>query len=209
MIRSCSAPCHPAPTLDAADNLQATAFTTGNGTTAPRHHGTTAPQGIVTGLAGTASEINGGGSEVLDSADPYTFQSALPARFSQSASWPSHIATANTIRQFETTNGALQFPELRDTPPKLLGKPWHECSDMDGAIDTGATENNFLVVYGDIREAFIIVDRIGSTVSMIPQLLATTNGRRTGQAGLFLQFRTGAEAVNIAAARLLDVPTTA
>jgi HK97 family phage major capsid protein len=187
--------------LDAADNLQATAFTTGDGSAAP--------QGIVTGLAGTASEINGGGSEALDAADPYSLQSALPARFSANASWLSHIATANTFRQMETTNGAHEFPELRDTPPMLLGKRWYECSDMDGTIDAAATANNYALIYGDIREAFIIVDRVGATVSFIEQLFSTTNGRPSGQSGLFLQFRTGAEVVNIAAARLLDVPTTA
>ncbi len=57
--------------IDSADNLMATAFTTGDGSRAP--------QGIVTGLAGTASEINTGGSEALDAADPYVLQNELPA----------------------------------------------------------------------------------------------------------------------------------
>ena len=113
--------------VDSADQLQATAFTTGNGTTAP--------QGIVTGLVGTSSDINGTGSEALDSSDPFALQASLGARFSANASFLSHIATANTYRQKETTNGALMFPELRQSPPMLCGKPWHELSNMDGSIN--------------------------------------------------------------------------
>lgn len=187
--------------IDSADNLQATAFTTGNGSTAP--------QGIVTGLAGTSSEINGTGSEAIVAADAYALQNALPARFSGNATWQSHIATANTFRQLETTNGALAFPELRQSPPMLAGKAWHENSNMDGSINAAATANNYALIYGDIRQAFVIVDRIGSTLELVPNLFHTTTNRPSGQRGALLWFRTGSEVVNIAAARLLDIPTTA
>ncbi|WP_326646398.1 phage major capsid protein [Streptosporangium sp. NBC_01755] len=183
---------------DAADQLMATAYTTGNGSTAPG--------GIVTALVGTASEINTTGSEALDDSDPFALQNALPARFSANASFMSHIATANAYRQMETTNGALQFPELRQTPPMLLGKPWYENSNMDGAINAAATANNYVVVYGDFSQ-FVIVDRIGTTVEFLPDYGA--NGRPTGQRHLFMTFRTGSDAPVIEAFRLLDVPTAA
>jgi len=186
--------------FDSADNLMAAAYTTGNGTTAP--------QGIVTGLAGTASEINGTGSEALIDADIYALQNALPARFSANASWQSHIATANSIRRFETTNGALEFPELRNTSPSILGKPWYENSNMDGVINAAASENNFLAIYGDIARAFFIVDRVGSTLEFIANVVGADR-RPTTSRGALLWFRTGSEVVNVAAARLLDVPTTA
>ena len=59
--------------LDGADQLMATAYTTGTGTGQPT--------GIVTALAGTASEINTAGSEALVAADAFTLQNALPPRF--------------------------------------------------------------------------------------------------------------------------------
>lgn len=183
---------------DAADQLMATAYTTGNGTTEPK--------GIVTALAGTTSEIDTQGSEALDVTDPFRLQNALPARFSANASFMSHIATANVYRQMETANGALQFPELRETPPRLLGKPWYENSNMDGTIVTSTTANNYAVVYGDFSQ-FIIVDRIGTTVEFLPDYGA--NGRPTGQRHLFMTFRTGSDAPVIEAFRLLDVPTSA
>jgi HK97 family phage major capsid protein len=186
--------------LDALDNLEAVAFTTGDGVNAP--------QGIVTGLVGGASEINTTGSEAISSADPYALQSALPARFSANAAFMSHIAIANLYRQLESANGALLFPELRDTPPTLLGKPWYENSNMDGAYNAAATANNYVMVYGDVRAGFIIVDRVGATVELVPHLFGA-NGRPTGQRGLILWKRTGSEVVVPQALRLLDVPTTA
>ncbi|GAA1018217.1 phage capsid protein [Acrocarpospora pleiomorpha] len=185
---------------DAADNLMATAYTTGNGSTAPR--------GIVTALAGTSSEINSTGAEgVLDAANPFQLQNALPARFSAGASFTSHIAIKNGYAQLETTNGALKFPELRQSPPMLLGKPWFENSNMDGVLSaTNTTANNYVMIYGDFGQ-FVIVDRIGTTVEFLPDY--GTNGRPTAQHHMFMTFRTGSDAPVPQAFRMLDVPTTA
>lgn len=182
---------------DAADQLQATAFTTGSGTGQPK--------GFVTALAGTASEINSGGTEALVAADAYTLQNALPPRFQQNAQWVANIATINTFAQFETGNGALKFPEIGSD--RLLRKPLNELSNMDGAINAAATANNYVLAYGDWRN-FVIVDRIGSQLEFIPNLVGA-NGRPTAQRGAFLWFRTGSDVVVPQAFRLLDVPTTA
>ncbi|GIE79079.1 major capsid protein [Actinoplanes philippinensis] len=184
---------------DAIDNLQAVAFTTGNGTTAP--------QGFVTGLDGTSSEVAGNGSETLASSDPVKLQNALGARFSPNAAWMSNIAIANTIRFYETTNGALMYPELRQSPPQLLGKPWYECSNMDGTINAAATSDNFVLAYGDWQAGYVIVDHIGATVEILPGYGA--NNRPTGQRHLFVTSRHGAEVVRPQALRLLNVATTA
>lgn len=186
---------------DGADQLMATAYTTGTGTGQPA--------GIVTGLTGTASEINCATSETLTAADAYALQNALPARFSGNATWQSHIAIANEFRAMETTNGALQFPELRNTSPSLLGKQWHENSNMDGTYNPAATANNYVLIYGDVAAGFFIVDRIGATLELIPQLFGTTNGRPTGERGAVLWFRTGSKVVRTQALRMLDIPTTA
>jgi len=184
---------------DAIDNLQATAFTTGGGTSDP--------QGIVTGLAGTASEVNGQGSEAIASTDPTDLQNVLPARFSANAMWLSHIAIKNGYAFMETTNGALLFPELRREPSSLLGKPWFECSNMDGAINPAATANNYVLIYGDVRRGFVIVDHIASTVEFLPDFGA--DGRPTGRRHLFVTSRHGSEVVVPQAMRLLDIPTAA
>jgi HK97 family phage major capsid protein len=107
----------------------------------------------------------------------------------------------------ETTNGALKFPGLQNDPPTLLSRPWYEFSTMDSAINTGATENNYLLVYGDIRQAYVIADRVGTTVEILPAY--GSNGRPTAQRHMFMTKRTGAAVVNAAAALVLNVATTA
>jgi predicted phage gp36 major capsid-like protein len=51
------------------------------------------------------------------------------------------------LKQKETSNGALQFPELRQSPPMSLGKPVHEANNMPGVITPAA--NNDVLLYGD------------------------------------------------------------
>jgi HK97 family phage major capsid protein len=184
--------------VDAADQLQATANTTGSGTGQPK--------GFVTALAGTAYEINGGGTEALSAADPYTLQNALGPRFQANARFVANIATINTLAQFETSNGALKFPEVGSD--RLLRKPLHELSNMDGSINAAATANNYVLAYGDFGTGFVIVDRIGTTLELIPNIVGS-NRRPTGQRGALLWFRTGSDVVVPQALRLLDVPTTA
>ncbi|MED7929312.1 phage major capsid protein [Nonomuraea sp. LP-02] len=183
--------------VDAADQLQATAFATGTGTNQPK--------GIVTALAGTASEINGSGTEVLTAADPFTLQNALPPRFRPRAEWMAALPIINTLRQFETTNGSLKFPELANG--NLLGRPISENSNMDGSLNPAATASNFVMIYGDFAN-YVIVDRIGTTIELVPHLFGP-NRRPTGQRGLYMYFRTGGDVVVPEAFRMLDVPTTA
>lgn len=184
---------------DALSNQLNVAWITGNGTTQP--------QGLVTGLAGGASEMNTSGSETYDKTDPTRMQAALPARYSAGAVWLSHLATKNAYAFMETTNGALLYPELRNDPPTLLTKRWYEASDMDGSINAAATASNFVLLYGDLGQGYITVDAVGSVAQLYD--VAGANGRPTGDSGLIVWSRHGAEVVNIDAMRLLDVPTTA
>nr|WP_239513665.1 phage major capsid protein [Streptosporangium sp. 'caverna'] len=183
--------------LDAADQLMATAYTIGDGIGKPT--------GIVTALAGTASEINGTGSEAIVAADAFALQNALPPRFSARAQWAANLSTINALRQLETSNGALKFPELANG--QLLGRTMNENSNMDGVITPAATASNYAMIYGDFQN-FVIVDRIGTTIELIPNLMGE-NGRPTGERGLFMWFRTGSDVVVDNAFRMLDVPTTA
>lgn len=182
--------------LDSADQLMATAYTTGSGSGQPK--------GIVTALTGTASEINSSG-EAIVAADAFSLQNALPPRFQARAQWAMNLAIINTFRQLETTNGALKFPELANG--QLLNRAVNELSNMDGSINAAATANNYAAIYGDWSN-FVIVDRIGTTLELIPNLMGA-NGRPTGQRGAFLWFRTGSDCLVPQAFRMLDVPTTA
>lgn len=182
--------------VDSADNLMAAAYTTGPGTTTPK--------GIVTALAAASPTvvIPSIADEVFGKGDVYALQNALPARFSANAQWAMHLATINATRAFETTNGAKEFPELANG--QLLGRPLNELSNMDGSVT--ADVNNYLAVYGDWSQ-FVIVDRIGTTLELIPNLMGA-NQRPTGQRGALLWFRTGSDVLVPNAFRMLNVVET-
>ncbi|MGW6120212.1 phage major capsid protein [Nocardia sp. NPDC055165] len=187
---------------DAAEQQNATAYTTGNGSTAPK--------GIITSLvasAGSVPLISPTTAETFAAADIYKVQNALPARFSANAKWNAHLATLNSARQFETINGSIKFPELTQNPPMLLGRPVFENSNMDGVLNAAATESNYNLLYGDFSQ-FVIVDRVGSTVEIVQHLVGD-NRRPTGQRGMVLWYRTGSDVLVPNAFRLLNIATTA
>ncbi|MFZ3595831.1 phage major capsid protein [Streptomyces sp. BH104] len=176
--------------VDAADQLMATAYTTGTGTGQPT--------GIVTALAGTSSAIATAVADTVAASDVFNVQNALPPRFSMNAQWCANIAIINTLKQFESTNGAPKFPEIANG--QLLGKPLNECSNMDGSLTAG--QDNHVLVYGDFSN-FVIVDRIGTTLELIPNLVGA-NRRPTGQRGALLWFRTGSDSIADNAFRVLN-----
>ncbi|WP_219506479.1 phage major capsid protein [Nonomuraea ceibae] len=182
--------------VDAADQLRAEAYVVGTGTNQPT--------GIVTALAGTVAEINATG-EALTAAHPFLLQESLPPRFTPRAQWMAALPIINLLRQFETGNGALKFPEL--TGGNLLGRRMNENSNMDGVIDPAATASNYVMIYGDFNN-YVIADRIGTTIEPVP-MVTGPNRRPTGQRGLYMWFRTGGNVVVPNAFRMLDVPTTA
>lgn len=186
---------------DAVSVAWAEAFATGNGTSEP--------QGLITGLSGTASEVTGGGTEVIDDGDPLLLQNVLPARFSRDAKFFSHISVMNAFRGFETTNGALLYPELRETPTSLLSKPYVEESSMATAasINPAASAEHFPLVYSDLKRCYTIATGVGSIMEVVHTY--GTNGRPTAGRGLFVWSRVGAKVVNANAARVLSITTTA
>lgn len=188
---------------DGAEQLSATAYTTGSGSGQPK--------GLITALvaaSGTVALIPPGSAETLAAGDVYNVQNALPPRFQPNAQWASNLAIVNTLRQLETSNGALKFPSLQDNPPRLLGRAMNEISNMDGTINPAASENNYLLVYGDFGAGMVIVDRIGSTLELVPHPF-WANRRPTGQRGAILWWRTGSDVVIPNAFRLLSIPTAA
>jgi len=189
--------------VDGAEQLNATAYTTGSGTGQPT--------GIITRLvasSGTVPLVSPTTAETLAASDVYSVQNALPPRFQPNAQWCANLSIINTLRQFETSNGALKFPSLQDNPPRLLSRAINELSNMDGSINPSATETNYPLVYGDFGAGMVIVDRIGSTIELVPHLVGA-NHRPTGQRGALLWFRTGSDVVIPNAFRLLSIPTAA
>lgn len=183
------------------DDLEAVAFCTGTGAGQPF--------GIVTALAGTASEINAAADDTFAIADVYTIEGALPARYRAKASWLANNSIYNLIRRFDTSGGGGFWANLNDgRPPQLLGRSALEAEGMDGTVTTAGAVSNFILAFGDFSN-YVIADRVGMTVELIPHLFHTTNNRPSGQRGWFATARMGADSVNDGAFRLLDVPSAA
>jgi HK97 family phage major capsid protein len=180
---------------DGYDQLTNTAFTVGTGSGQPT--------GIITALAASSPTVvvNSASTDTVASGDVYAVQNALPPRFQARAQWCANLSIINSLRQFETTNGALKFPALQDNPPMLLGRSMNELSNMDGTLNAG--QENYVLVYGDFTN-FVIVDRFPSQVELIPNLFGA-NRRPTGQRGAFLWARTGSDSVVDNSFRVLNV----
>jgi len=188
---------------EAKDEAEAAAHLTGSGSGQPT--------GIVTELAGGSSEIAAITSETFTAADVYNVQRQLPARHRIAGPvWVGNIGTANDIRQFDTAGGGDFWTSLGNgTPERLLGWQFEEASLMDDSpdIDAAATANNYILIVGNWSR-YVVVDRIGMAVELVATVFGS-NQRPTGQRGLHCWMRGGAESIDDAAFRMLNVSTTA
>jgi HK97 family phage major capsid protein len=178
---------------DARERQEATAFATGNGTTAP--------QGIVTAVAAdSGSTVTATTGTSFGIPDIYKVWDALTprARASSKTAWLANNAYISAIRRFDQTGGTDLWVQLAGgTPPTLIGKPIFEASEMTAATTSGSRG----LICGDFSE-YIVVDRIGTTIVEVPMVMGGNN-RPTYQAGLAAYYRVGAESVNTSAFRLL------
>ncbi len=176
------------------DDLDATNMATGTGTDQPF--------GIVTAIDGTGNDIDTSTTDALLVADIYTVEETLGERYLAVAQFVANRGIYNVIRQLDTTGGTDLWVRLAaGTPPELIGYPAHKASAMDGTI-TALAENN-IIVFGDWRN-YVIADRVGMTLELIPHLFATGANRPSGERGLYGYARTGADSVNDAAFVLLN-----
>lgn len=184
---------------DAKDELEATKFVTGTGTNEPF--------GVITG-ATTTVDAGAGGTFTI--ANLYSLIEALPPRFRARANIVANQTIFNKTRQFDTTGGSsLWFDNLTlatvgvdgrngRLPQDLLGFPAYEASAMSSVTTVG----ELFAIIGDFSRYYLIADRIGLTVEVIPHLVGT-NHRPTGQRGLYAYWRNGAKVLNANAFRVL------
>ena len=181
---------------DAKDTLETAAFATGAGDV-------NTPTGILTALfagsatAGVLPTTDG----QFGAVDVRNVFGQLPPRWRPNASWMSSIDVMNEVRGFDTSGG-LSNQTVDLTAPysfALLGKPYYENSGFP--TFTGTTGASNILVVGDFRN-YVIFDRIGSRVELVPHLLGS-NRLPNGKRGLVFWWRVGADSVNDAAFRLL------
>ena len=188
---------------DGKSRLEAAAFVTGTGTNQPT--------GISPELLGGSSEVSPATAEVFAAADVYAVIEALPPRFRARAQLMAELSTINAVDQFETASGAKLFDGLNSSSPRLLRRRLAENSSADAhsAIDVGATADNLILYVGD-WENYVILDRVGMSVTYIPPgHLKGASGRPDGRVGWYAYWRVGGESLVDEAFRVLNVATMA
>jgi len=186
---------------DSKDELEATKFAVGSGTNEP--------QGVITGATATVTSSTGGS---FLSVDLYTLEANVPPRFRPRASVVLNRAIAQKIRQFDTAGGAQlwldnlrvgldnQVPTPGNYGARVLGYGAYEASAMASTVTTGSKA----IIMGDFSH-YLIADRVGLSIELIPHMFATANNRPSGQRGLYCYWRNGAGVLSTNAFRTLQL----
>jgi HK97 family phage major capsid protein len=182
---------------DGRDILDASKMLTGTGSNEPG--------GILniggTGGLTTSQRIQTATTAAFAVGDVYLLKQALPARFMPNAVYTWHPNTLDVIYRFVaegSTSEPKQMPEGRSGP--LLGKRAYEWSSMA----TGASTGTKLGIYGNFRN-FLVADRLGFSVELVPHLFGSANRFPTGQRGLVSFWRSGSGVLVANAFRYLEV----
>jgi HK97 family phage major capsid protein len=108
----------------------------------------------------------------------------------------------NEVATFGNSNNLSFYTvDLTGTVQTLRQRPVEYSSYF--ADFTGTTGASNILVVGDFRN-FVIADRAGMTIELVPHLFDVTNNRPTGQRGWFAWARFGSNSVNDSAFRLLQ-----
>lgn len=162
------------------------------------------PDGIVTKLdATTGSEVLATTSGQLGAVDVYALWAALPIRYRSAAKFMSSVSMENHVRQFGTTTAQSDFTVNLSSQeiPSLFGHEYLLNDYM--ASFTGTTGHVNYMVVGDWSN-YLIAQRAGMTVELVPHLFGVTTGRPLGERGWFAYARVGGDVVNTSGFRLLN-----
>lgn len=180
--------------------LLAQALTTGSGTGEPT--------GIVTALdANTNVEVTPTTDGAFGAVDVYKLWDALPIKYrNRNPAWMSSTDVMNEVRQFATgaaSGGDANFSVniTQESVPRLFGKPYYENDFMTDFTGTSGAAN--LLIVGDFKN-YLVAQRAGMNVELVPHLFGTTNNRPIGQRGWYAWARVGADSINDLAFRILQ-----
>jgi HK97 family phage major capsid protein len=180
---------------DAKDDEEATAFVTGAGTGVN-------PQGFVTGTTATTAAASG---LTVTAANIYALEAALPPRFRPNEQFVANRGIYNVVRGIDTAGGAAlwlyisqglvtQAPNPGNTGATLLGRGAWEASAMQATV-VNATK---IMVVGDFNY-FLVVDRLGMTIELVPHIFGAANRFPTGQRGLYAYWRNTSKVLSASA----------
>lgn len=178
----------------AKDNLEADKFVVGAGTTG-------IPEGVVTGVdAVSGSVVTTITNDTFALADLDKVINALGPAFRSTAvaKFLGNLAIYQAARAFATA--AQPGNSVYDDVSKILrGYPAREASAMASSVADGAK----ILIFGDFKTGFVIVDRLGVTSKVIDTV--DGSGRPTGGSSLYFAWRNTSKVIAANALRELKV----
>jgi HK97 family phage major capsid protein len=183
--------------MDAKDVEEAASFVTGTGT---------APQaGGIQATLSTSANVNDTVTAFNASTTVFAMENALPPRYMPRAQWLARKNFYNQMRALDT-NGTLYARLTEGRPPELIGYPAREASAMPQRFTSASVFGGRYAILGDFSQ-FLIVDRAGMDVEIVPHLFDVTNNLPTGQRGIFALWRNNAKVLNDNGFRILVYAT--
>jgi HK97 family phage major capsid protein len=183
---------------DAKDVEECSSFTLGDGT------GTNA-SGII-GTLSSGSNVSGtGGSGALAAEDLDALENAAAPRFRPRAVWMASKTAYNAYRALLAAQASSAGDDWarpsEGQPPRLRGYAAYENSEMTTAHTTGSK----VIILGDFGRGFLIVDRLGMSVELVPHLVDQATARPTGERGILAIWRNNSRVIIDRAFTLLVV----
>ena len=170
-----------------------TAYIEGSG------HSNQQPEGILNGS--TITRVDGAAVDTIALDDILTVKQALPAQYRKNASFIMHSSTELAIMKLQSaTTGAYYWqPQVAlDIPATLSGKPVYTQDDIPEIASVTSAD---LVICGDIRAGYRIVDRSQMFVQRLIELYAGA-----GLIGILVSKRVTGAVIRSDAIRILAEP---
>lgn len=179
--------------------LESTAFYSGNGTT-------TGPEGISVNSTVLADHTDFNTDNTLAFDDFIDTQYLLEEPYVRNASWLLNRSTLGVCVGLKsaTTNTYLLQPNLQQgQPATILGSPVYTWSDVPGLTSTTAADGVVVLLYGDFRQGYTVIDRMGMTIQRLNELYAAT-----GYVGFMITARVGGGVIIPPAIQMLKNQTS-
>ncbi|MFZ2057427.1 MAG: phage major capsid protein [Acidimicrobiales bacterium] len=173
--------------------------------------GSSVPLGLFTAMSNQTTtpahiKVTNAGSLIAN--DIRAVYAALPERYQLNASWlmsPSMVQAVAALAAPSVTSGLAPHdyvPASSGQPARLLGRPVVVSSYAPSFAN--ATSGTFSwMVCGDFSR-YLVVNRIGTALELIPNLPDQATGRPSGQRGYYYMVRWGAGVTDNLAFRILS-----
>jgi HK97 family phage major capsid protein len=179
---------------DAKDLLEAQAFLDGLAAN-------NSPIGILAATGGLAvgQRVQTAVAATFTVGDNYLLKSGAAPRFLANATIVGSPSFFDAVYR-QAGGGSTEPQPLKDRGGQWIGINKAEWSNLTYATATGSK----IAILADWTAAYIIVDRVGMSIEILPHLLGS-NRRPSGQRGLFAYWRVGATPLVPNAARYFEV----